>query len=376
MNVGSALRWSAFVLLIAVMAFSCAGQDDDDVSDPMPTDDDDSSPQDDDDSDDWSDDDDDDEPGKATVLFPPYPFWENDALSIDLEHIEQIATDYCAQAGDQANLENFLYFALPLRAVDMECTGNPDPTQIKTYMGDMYLSGYFGGLWLRQILHPSPKDGDTKQQDFLSLRPLFNLLTGPVASKIGTVQNPDEDALLEAARKDLNFLIYLYAYNRGYLEHILENPPPGLTAPPNILDCDGELVIDCDCPGVSLDVLERFRPALAKLYDPPNTRWEQMVTLDELGAFAIWTGNFMWEMIGIDSLTELGYLTLLDLSAGFLMVSQAAVLGNMTAWADIAPEEGKCSLLIDAAMIVWGGSYAMGLASPDESGENPQLICP
>ena len=361
----------AIVIIPAAGAVGCDDDDDDAADDDDPGDDDDDN-----NDDDNNDDNNDDEPPSAEIILPSFPFWPNDAFIIDQDHLNEAATAYCAASGADASATDFLLGALPLSALDLSCTGATPAQNAETYMGDMYLSGYFGGLWLRDILHLHAKDallaaaGDPIQEA------LFTSLAGRAGTLISLVREGDGAAVLGTARSSTTILALIYGYNRGYLEQLLENPPDGVIPPEDALVCNESLVFDCDCPGIELAVFDRFRPALGKLSAPPNDRWEDMAALAGLAEMAVGQGHGVWEMIDISALSQAEYDHLIDLSAGFLLGTEAALLGEMIAWADELVGEGRCALLVDAGVSTWSGSYFMGLASTAPAGTFPELICP
>jgi hypothetical protein len=56
------------------------------------------------------------------------------------------------------------------------------------------------------------------------------------------------------------------------------------------------------------------------------------------------------------------------------MISKAAVLSSMLAAADGDAEVGRRSLLLQAGLWMWSGSYFAGLASNAPVGTLPQII--
>jgi hypothetical protein len=98
------------------------------------------------------------------------------------------------------------------------------------------------------------------------------------------------------------------------------------------------------------------------------TRW---------GEGSVDSGRAVWERIlERSSFSESSYETLLELSAGFLLVSDVTVLAGMTAWAEREPEIGRSATLLQAGLVVWAGSYFLGLSSSSPPGTFPEVVCP
>ena len=360
------------ILLLGVMAFACspgADGNEDAESDAG------QSPDDDDDNDDDdNDNDDNDSAADAQIELPPYPFWPNDAFVVDEAQLTDLATAYCAAHPGDADARSFFMGEMPLSAFDLVYAPPADAVDSRVLMGDLYLSGYFGGLWLRDLLAFARRSATA--EDFSRLKPIFELLAAYTAAQEELSAGGTAAAILNQARLHVPLLIFIYGYNLGYLEQIIAHPPAGVPSPTDVLVCGGDVWLDCDSPGLEWPFLSRYDAAIDKLLDPPDDRWEEMAKIDGRAAFFAAQGRLVWNIIDISQLAADDYLLLVDLSLNFLLASKAAALGHMTAWADELPAEGRDSLLVDAGMIVWAGSYFMGLASPAPAGTFPVLQCP
>jgi hypothetical protein len=134
----------------------------------------------------------------------------------------------------------------------------------------------------------------------------------------------------------------------------------------------------CESSAVDFNGLERYRSALERLADPPDERWRTMARLvPRWGESSVDSGRAVWEQIlEHTSFSASSYETLLELSAGFLLVSDVTVPAGMTAWADGEPETGRHAALLQAGLVVWAGSYFLGLSSSAPPGTFPELGCP
>lgn len=310
----------------------------------------------------------------ATVTLPTYPFAETTTLEIDGAHLDARAALACSATDGAIAAPDFLLGVLPLEAADDLCEAPRAAAVVR--LGDLYLSGYFGGVWLRDGLggglsHPGG-DGTDEPSDPLQM---FTMLVDGATYHLDLSYDAADDKVVSTANDAIGALLMLYGYNRGYLEVVLERPPAGTTAPPDALVCASFL--DCALPGVTLPVLERFRPALASLAAPQGERWQKLAAKAEgVADVAVARGRSTWEDILDDaSFTAADYPRLVALSAGYLAISQAAVLSAMTAYADQDAPAGRCSRRLQAGLTVWSESYFLGLSSDAAPGTFPDLAC-
>lgn len=362
----------ALIILLSgcwALATGCGGDDDESTDSGLAPDDDDASsptPADDDDNND-------DTAGQsAQVLLPSYPYWPNDAIFPDPAHLEELATEYCLSDPADAATDEFFFGWLPMRAFDLffaESAAVP----LETLLGDLYLSGFFGGVWLRSALASASNSGVATDDSFAQLRWIFTVLTRIAAGQLDLIRQGENTQVLSAARQHLNILLFIYAYNLGYIRQIIQNPPPGAADFSEWLVCNGDQMLDCASPVVDFPFLDCYSAALVKLSDPPNMKWEQMAQLEQSAERFIDQGEWVWRMIDISGLSPEVFELLVRLSLNFLLASRGSALGNMTCWADGLPAEGRYSLRLDMGMVIWSGSYFMGLTAG--TNELPELIC-
>ena len=347
--------------------FGCWGGGDDDDDDDVDDDDD--------DDDDDSVQDDDSAPQTAQLVIPPYPFWQNDAFRVDQDQVEDLATEYCFEHSEPSS-EDFFFGWLPMRSFDRLFAPGTSKTDNKTLLGNLYLSGFFGGVWLKPVLFPAtPGDDSSLKGSFDNLKWIFDLLVSQTGRQTRIARDGTDEDVLAAAHNHIYVLIYIYAYNRGYLEQIIAHPPSGTPFLEDWLVCQDEQLLDCTSAQVVFPFLDRYNSALDKLLVMPNARWEQMASLAHNATWFVDQGAGVWEVIDISMMSENDYRLLVGLSLNFLLASKVSVLGNMTAWADEQPAQGRYSLMIDSGMLLWAGSYVMGLL-PSTGDQLPELICP
>ncbi len=327
------------------------------------------------------------------IMIPEMPFWENPTIIIDTDLIRLAAEAYIAEKGDDANSPEFFMGFLPLFSADEFCQQSVDKAYASKLLGNLYISGYFGGVWLRDALNASDEEIEAVQepirrslqkvfegegdQDFQSSRGIFNLLAFFGGIQInGALSDSPLKVLLE--RFTLSPFLMIYGYNWGYFHYILENPPKGMD-PPEGMDDICQRLLDCSMPGIELATLYEYKDVLDSLYDPPSLKWLEMRALLGLwGQGSVAMGENVWDTIMSNSnmSSDKTYDLLLDLSGRFMMMSELSLLPTMKGYAEGDSEAGKCGLLQEAGMMIWAGSYFMGLGSPLPQGTFPEMVIP
>ena len=88
--------------------------------------------------------------GDPEITLPTYPYEENEAILINTAQLTAEAAAWCAKTPSPADPVDFYLGALPLRAIDRLAADPFPPADWPILMGYLYLSGYFGGVWLRE----------------------------------------------------------------------------------------------------------------------------------------------------------------------------------------------------------------------------------
>ncbi len=313
----------------------------------------------------------------ADLQLPPYPFWPNAAYTIDEATLLPYAEAYCQTTPDPSPVTFFLGH-LPIASLDDLC--QTSAALVDEQLGHLYLSGYFGGLWLRDQLtleqgaalatRWSTPAGEWA--DYL----IFQALAAGAARQVELAQSGTDNAVLRANRQATPTLLQLYGYNRGYLEVLLENPPEGAIPEPGTLTCAANF-LECTSERVNLELLDQYAEVLPHLDAPDSWRWVYMASaVDTYGPPSAEVGRAVWEEILADRpLDPLIYQPLLDLSVGFLLVSDGVTRAAMLGWAERQPETGRCAVLLQAGLNTWAGAYFLGLASDAPAGTFPSLVC-
>ena len=326
---------------------------------------------------------------EQTVVLPQFPFWDNPTIEINETFILELALDYCTNVGENASGVEFFLGYLPMWSAD-ELSHTSEKSQIGKLFGNLYLSGYFGGVWLRDALSPNNTNSKDISEVLMKLMPnvlgvemetksdkfIFYVLTCFAGGLTDIALQGRNNTIFIINQFSIKTFLLFYGYNWGYLNFILENPPNGTIPPDDIIVFNRFL--DCQMPGVEFESLNQYKSVLDKLYNPPTWKWLKMrIALELWGKGSVSAGQDVWENIMDNSeLSSSVYNLLIDLSARFLLVSELTLLSMMKGYAECDYDAGKCGILQEAGMTIWATSYFMGLASDLPEGTFPELECP
>ena len=311
---------------------------------------------------------------QVSVRLPQMPLTRGWSFTVSPEAIAGAATNYVAGGGDPTDNPRFFFGDLAVTSLD-ELASQSLPTDgVRTRLGNLAVSGYFGGVWLRDNLRgPAPATPpSTAPVDLtvsrIGMRP-FDALAGGLTA--AATANPW--MVSAVAHATVPVMLALYGYNRGYLEYLLDNPPAGVPSMRDTLTCNGFL--DCNSSAFPLEIATRYDTALTKLASPTSLGWWEMKLLSTVLESATGAGRFVWQAIASGGgFSAASYASLVDLSSAYLMISKAAVLSSMLAAADGDVGVGRSSLLLQAGLWMWSGSYFAGLASNAPVGTLPRIV--
>jgi hypothetical protein len=243
-------------------------------------------------------------------------------LVVDEAQITEVASAYCREQGQSAAGEDFWLGYLPLEAIDDLGAEEIAPEAARVRLGSLYLSGFFGGVWLRDnYFFPGGVTGSAGVSASPGGGLAFQALARSGAGLLAVTESGSPEEVLAAARAILPFFLMLYGYNQGYYETLSAHPPAGYTPPEAGLKCRGFL--DCEDPTVKLSVLDRYRPVREKLTDPDTPGWEELARLAlRWGEEATRVGGGVWENFLSGSGMEPGTFRLVSrLSSGYILVA-------------------------------------------------------
>lgn len=317
-------------------------------------------------------------PLEVEVYLPPMPVTEDRGFTVSQPAITDAATAYVAAGGDPADAPRFFFGDLATGTLETLASVPLTRNQERVEMGNLAVSGYFGGVWLRDNLRDEPVEPVESAQlvgaappggviSALGLRTFGAFVAGLTdISRVPWLSAP-------AAQASVPVLLSLYGYNKGYLEYLLDNPPPGVPSMRDTLTCNGFL--DCNSSLVDLEIANRYDSALIDLEHPPTLRWVDMKVWASVLEITTGAGRFVWEIITPPGgFSPDSYAALVDLSSAYLMVGKAATLASMKSYGDRDAHLASTAMLLQAGLWMWSGAYFSGLASNAPRGTIPAIV--
>ena len=314
--------------------------------------------------------------GPLTVNLPQVPLSQGWSFTVSPDSIADVAAGYVADGGDPGDGARFFFGDLAVTSLDTLAGADLTAEQSRLQLGNLAVSGYFGGIWLRDNLREAPAVAvpDMTATTDLTVSAIGIRLFDVLATGLmGAAATRTDWVARTAAHASVPVLLALYGYNRGYLEVLLENPPAGVPSMRDTLTCDGFL--DCNSTAFPLEIGTRYDAALVRLDDPPSLGWQEMKLWTAVLEGATGAGRGVWETIaGAGGFSPASYQALVELSSAYLMVSKAAVLSSMLGYAGGDAGLARSSLRLQAGLWIWSGAYFAGLASSAPAGTMPAVV--
>lgn len=311
---------------------------------------------------------------QVSVDLPPMPVRNGLSFTVSTPEITGIATAYVDGGGDPADSPRFFFGDLAVVSLTDLATPAPNPEDVRVQLGNLAVSGYFGGIWLRDNLSGAPAAAPSAEAGGLNLISRFGFrLFGGVAGVLTSwARESSPWAVTNLTNASTPVMLALYGYNRGYLEYLLDNPPPGVPSMKDTLTCTGFLA--CDSTAFPIELADRYDSALVSLADPPDTRWRTMAFWTALLESTTNVGEAVWRRIAPGGFSPDSYVALVNLSSAYLMISKATVLSGMLGYADDDALTARESLRLQAGLWMWSGTYFAGLASDAPPGTIPTIV--
>ncbi len=314
------------------------------------------------------------------VQLTEYPYFDGTAMTPDPALLDELATEYVVRqeraGSDERVMTRFLFGEVPVVLFDRIFTSaDPNRLQLPSYLWLYHLSGYYGGLWLRNELLRSGHNTMIGNVNLPQSEEQFAAQVADASVVLARVAQPDvlaynEESLFDRPNPDnpdapIRGLVDLFGYNQGYLLQIAEKPPAGLTTPDDLVVCpanpaDGPLF--CRYRTSRLAALSTFEPAATKLRGGEGVYAalaERIAPVQEPG---IARGRMVWDgQLDVQGFEQGPYEQLLDISSAFLETVQATALATVVAVAEQDAAIGRRAAVANAMMSVWLRSYIVGL---------------
>lgn len=314
----------------------------------------------------------------AEVVIPPVPFEKADGFNIDEMLIASVASNYCTDPSEEVSAVYFFLGYLPLWSADGFCVETRERAYIDSLIGNFIVSGFFGGVWLRDEIKLNAFRGRRMRDLFENVhRGAMKIFEYAIGKLTNVALEGSGRSVRMLTRLSIEPFLILDGYNCGYFNYIMKNPPKGAHPPARYLELQKRF-LDCRMHGVQIDVLEKYKPVLDRLYSgegwSKGRRWSEMKAAASIWkGFSAATGGFVWRIIMNESMPVPVYELLLELSARFLLIAELCILPAMKCYAENDIDAGRTALLQQAGMIAWGGSYMVGLTSDMPEGTFPVL---
>lgn len=322
-------------------------------------------------------------PVSVSVMLPNHPSWPGTVVVPDQALLDSLASEYVAEVGSSAEMERFLYGTVPV-VVFERIFDDPTSADVPGMIWVMFLSGYFGGRWLRgeiaQAQPDAPLIGFSLPPSEQTFRAGEALAQAALTAAAGA-----DDALLayaEASLEDqppsegsttpIRGLTDNFGYNQGYMLEILESPPEGLETPARYqISC--ERLLWCEYASPRLDAVQRFRPASERLADPDDPAAVALAArVAPFERESIPRGRMVWSSgLSVQGFPQKSYDQLLDVSSSFLETVQVTANAMVQAVLDGEVAAARAGAVANAAMTIWLRAYSMGLLDGSDPLEFP-----
>lgn len=351
----------------------------------------------------------------ATITLPDFYFRLNELMTVNHTLIVSMATSYCHTTATPTAID-FFFAQLPLTASNLLCPVR-DRKLIGQHLGNVYASGYLGGVYFRDVLENKTRTPDATVSaiskhalDFLDMlnakfnpenaklfemmqlvRQAANKMSTTPIDKIGfdllvklvhdymvdTALSGTDDKVINVSRTLVAPFSYIYAYQFGYLKVWDAHRPTDAFAPYLVV---GDSFFDASIENFSFPTLDAYKGAIKELEAQPNAQWAKFNKTDKtILPLGYAQGEFAWDAIvkvlNISTLQKNIYETIYTLSAIFILVGDVGILSGMSGSADSLADDSRCSLIEQSIMALWAGSYFIGLVSDLPHGTMPTLQC-
>ena len=336
------------------------------------------------------------------VTIPEIPLPVSSLWRVDSELISERACEACAQIQGELEAARFFSGILAAGSTDALLLGSSPAQEVSAELGNLFVSGYFGGTYLRSTLSEPPASAGSAGSagsassagpagsagsagsaiEAQPQRLLLDLIGAQsqagvegIASELQRLATAPQAEMETAARVWLVLLAAIDGYNRGYVEVLLENAPEGAQTTSEDLACVSWF--GCSATSLPLAATTRVEPIRQALLDDPSPQWiEARSALVGVASSSLASGRAVWESILRQrGFSAAGFDTIAELSGGFLAVVEATLLSMVGGLIGHDEQLLRRSFLGASALVVWAGSYFLGLASPLDSSLQPLVDC-
>jgi hypothetical protein len=304
------------------------------------------------------------------IELPDHPFFPRTVMTREPALLSELADEYAARTRPESLLmTRFLFGDAPVALFDRIFAAR-EPAALPTgaYLWVFHLSGYFGGVWLRDELARSGHNEAIAGFSVLPSEEAFTDETDRAARALGAAAATPADVFTYAASSLFDSehgLVDTFGYNEGYLLQIVEAPPAGLATPHGLVECpatasDGPLT--CTYATNRLCALTQLREISTSLRRGDGAYADLAARVAPVQDAGVARGRMVWDgMLNVSGFSQDAYEQLLDISSAFLETVQATALVTVRAVAERDELAGRRGAVADACMGVWLTSYLVGI---------------
>lgn len=320
-----------------------------------------------------------------SVMLVDHPVFPTDLLRADQSVLDRLAGDPQVRSEQgAADIERFLFGDVPLHVFADLFT--PAPT-IDGPVGRwlLYLSGYFGGRWLRGEIAAAQPDAPLVGFSVSPTREAFDTTMAHAAVAATAASAAEADVLRFAHTSLLNTepasggpatpgLVDSFGYNAGYNMEILDSPPAGVEVPATLdVRCTG--LLRCHYASPRLAVLADLEDTATRLNGGDDRYRDLSATLQPIQDEALPRGRSVWSTgLSVQGFDQVHYVRLLEVSSSFLETVQATALTMVRAVIEQDAGLAARGARAEAGMRVWLSAYMSGLLHGEGTIELPRFI--
>jgi hypothetical protein len=316
------------------------------------------------------------------VALPEHPYFPGTVMQPDPGLLDGLADAYVRRTDEHARaMTRFLFGDAPVELFDrIFASDAPQSLPTGGALWVFHLSGYFGGVWLREELARSGHNEAIAGFSIIPSHEAFVEETDRAARALTAAAAGGDDvrAYAEASLFEAEHgLVDTFGYNEGYLLQIVERPPEGLTTPPGLVECpavaaDGPLT--CGYGTSRLHALEGFAGVSTALARGDGAYADVAARVVPVQDAGVLRGRAVWDgMLNVAGFSQEAYEQLLDISCAFLETVQATVLSTVRAVAEGDELAGRRGAVANACLGVWLTSYLVGITDGRDGRTLPEF---
>ncbi len=290
------------------------------------------------------------------LSIPDHPFYPNEGIVPDAALLDALVAAYERELdGGAPDPMPFLASSAPLRIFGRIFAQDPRELPARSFTWMLYLSGYFGGVWLRAQIQNAQLESMRMMQALPPTRKAFDAIVSRALGGRGVVHRADEDVL---------------GYCEGLLLQMLEVPPEGICAPSGVLIASGR-PLWCGHGNPRLEALADLSDVSFKLLQSHDARWNRLLDwIPQAEQAEVERGRIVGKAgFSLQGWSKQAYEQLVSRMGVFVEVFQAAALTTVRAVAEGHPHTGRRACVVHSCLMSWRDAFALGLFDSRSDGE-------